>query len=82
MDFTAKTPAQFASASECIIQKESPSKFQLCLTFFEDVHAEGLNLSKDVDFSACTNCIESQEVCPRGAVEIVHAQIPVRGKEG
>ena len=32
--------------------------------------AEGLNLSKDVDFSACTKCFECQEVCPRGAVEI------------
>ncbi|MBT6061259.1 MAG: 4Fe-4S binding protein [Anaerolineae bacterium] len=32
--------------------------------------SEGLNLSKDVDFSACTKCFECQDACPRGAVEI------------
>ncbi|MBC8336582.1 MAG: 4Fe-4S binding protein [Anaerolineales bacterium] len=44
--------------------------------------AEGLNLAKDIDFSACTKCFECQETCPRGAVEIKLVQISVRGKDG
>ena len=31
---------------------------------------EGLNLSRDADFSVCTKCLACQAACPRGAVEI------------
>ncbi len=31
---------------------------------------EGLNLSRDKDFSVCTKCLACEAACPRGAVEI------------
>ncbi|MBT3392305.1 MAG: 4Fe-4S binding protein [Chloroflexi bacterium] len=36
---------------------------------------EGLNLSKDTDFSTCTKCLECIAACPRGAVNVELLQI-------
>lgn len=47
----------------------NPERCRPCVAC-ERACPEGLNLSRDKDFSACTKCLACQAACPRGAVEL------------
>ncbi len=49
--------------------KANPERCRPCVAC-ERACPEGLNLSRDADFSVCIKCLACQVACPRGAVEI------------
>jgi ferredoxin-type protein NapH len=70
---------RFSRLNPFIKVKKNPEICKPC-NICERSCAEGINLSVDVDFSACTKCFECEDVCPRGAVEIKLSQIEIRRK--